>query len=62
MLEEEFGLSIRHLAAQTGHLGAGDTIANLSESEKDDDNDSVRLFLSVGAGFTLTLIAAESVQ
>ncbi|MHC2186950.1 3-oxoacyl-[acyl-carrier-protein] synthase-3 [Rathayibacter agropyri] len=62
VLEEEFGLSIRHLAAQTGHLGAGDTIANLSESEKEEDNDSVRLFLSVGAGFTLTLIAAESVQ
>ena len=47
--------ALRHGRA-TGHLGAGDLIANLAEAQRD-PRPRVDLFISAGAGFTVSVAA-----
>lgn len=61
-LEGTFGLDVCHLQSLTGHLGAGDTIANLNDEESVGEPGEITLFLSAGAGFTLTLAAVETLR
>jgi 3-oxoacyl-[acyl-carrier-protein] synthase-3 len=44
----------------TGHLGAGDLIANLAEAQQDHGPTRVDLFISAGAGFTISIAAIET--
>jgi 3-oxoacyl-[acyl-carrier-protein] synthase-3 len=44
----------------TGHLGAGDLIANLADAQQDQRGPRVDLFISAGAGFTVSIAAIET--
>jgi 3-oxoacyl-[acyl-carrier-protein] synthase-3 len=48
----------RRLGAITGHLGAGDLIANLADAQGDADTARTDIFISAGAGFTISIAAA----
>ncbi|HXH79410.1 hypothetical protein [Nocardioides sp.] len=65
IIASEFGLPVAN-SVDTGHLGAGDLIANLAEVQRDpregaaSDGSRVDLIVSAGAGFTITVAAVRT--
>ncbi|MEU4624210.1 hypothetical protein AB0G04_30070 [Actinoplanes sp. NPDC023801] len=53
-------LPLRRLGPITGHLGAGDLIANLADAQARADRVRTDIFISAGAGFTISVAAMES--
>jgi 3-oxoacyl-[acyl-carrier-protein] synthase-3 len=50
----------RRLGDATGHLGAGDLIANLADAQASANAPRIDIFISAGAGFTISIAALES--
>ncbi|BEL09794.1 hypothetical protein Q0Z83_079850 [Actinoplanes sichuanensis] len=50
----------RRLGDMTGHLGAGDLIANIADAQTAADKPRTDIFISAGAGFTISIAALSS--